>query len=74
MIVTGDTTQVDLPRSKGSGLIEVRRILQNIDDIAFHQFSGADVVRHPVVQRIIEAYDRYKNPMNADEGSDVIPE
>lgn len=65
MIVTGDTTQSDLPRSKTSGLLEVNRILSGIDDIAFHQFSGADVVRHPIVQRIIEAYDHYQNPMNA---------
>ncbi|WP_221031025.1 PhoH family protein [Actomonas aquatica] len=71
MIITGDTTQVDLPRSKGSGLLEVERILQGIEGIAFHQFSGADVVRHPIVQRIIAAYDRYKNPMNAETGSRV---
>ncbi len=71
MIVTGDTTQIDLPRSKGSGLLEVERILQNVDGIAFHHFSGADVVRHPIVQRIIEAYDRFQNPMNANDGSRV---
>ncbi len=71
MIVTGDTTQVDLPRSKGSGLLEVERILQGIDGIAFHRFSGADVVRHPIVQRIIAAYDRYQNPMNANGDSRV---
>ena len=65
MIVTGDTTQVDLPRSKNSGLLEVEQVLQNIEGIAFHQFSGADVVRHPIVQRIIEAYDHFHNPMNA---------
>ncbi len=71
MIITGDTTQIDLPRSKPSGLLEVGRILQNIDGIAFHHFSGADVVRHPVVQKIIEAYDRYQNPMNAADASRV---
>ena len=65
MIITGDTTQIDLPRAKASGLVEVARILQDIEGIAFHQFSAADVVRHPIVQRIIEAYDRYQNPMNA---------
>ena len=65
MIVTGDTTQVDLPRSKNSGLLEVEQVLQNVEGIAFHQFSGADVVRHPIVQRIIEAYDHFHNPMNA---------
>ncbi len=71
MIITGDTTQIDLPRSKTSGLLEVERILQNIDGIAFHHFSGADVVRHPIVQRIIEAYDRFQNPMNAGNDSRV---
>lgn len=71
MIITGDTTQVDLPRSKISGLTEVQQILQSLDGVAFHQFSNADVVRHPIVQRIIEAYDHYKNPMNSDSPSCV---
>ncbi len=65
MIITGDTTQIDLPRSKVSGLTEVERILQSVEGVAFHRFSAADVVRHPIVQRIIEAYDQYKNPMNS---------
>ena len=63
MAVTGDVTQIDLPRSKQSGLLEVRHILRDIPGIAFHTFSGADVVRHPLVQRIIDAYDSYRNPM-----------
>jgi phosphate starvation-inducible PhoH-like protein len=63
MIVTGDITQIDLPRSKQSGLIEVERILQDIPGIDFHHFSGSDVVRHPLVLKIIEAYDRFKNPI-----------
>jgi phosphate starvation-inducible PhoH-like protein len=66
MVVTGDITQIDLPRSKASGLLEVRQILKDVPGIVFHTFSGADVVRHPLVQRIIEAYDRHKNPMGAD--------
>jgi phosphate starvation-inducible PhoH-like protein len=66
MIVTGDITQIDLPRSKQSGLVEVSRILANIPGIDFHYFSGADVVRHPLVLKIIEAYERYKNPMTAE--------
>jgi len=65
MVVTGDVTQIDLPRSKQSGLLEVSRILGNIEGIDFHYFSGADVVRHPLVLRIIEAYEQYKNPMSA---------
>ena len=64
MVVTGDVTQVDLPRSKQSGLLEARQILREIPGIDFHTFSAADVVRHPLVQRIIDAYDRFKNPMD----------
>ncbi len=67
MVVTGDITQIDLPRAKQSGLLEVNRILQNIPGIEFHQFSGSDVVRHPLVLKIIEAYERYKNPMGQPE-------
>jgi len=63
MVVTGDVTQIDLPRAKQSGLLEVSRILTGIPGVEFHQFSGADVVRHPLVLKIIEAYERYKNPM-----------
>jgi phosphate starvation-inducible protein PhoH and related proteins len=66
MIVTGDITQIDLPRSKQSGLVEVSRILADIPGIDFHYFSGADVVRHPLVLKIIDAYARYKNPMAAE--------
>jgi len=63
MVVTGDVTQIDLPRVKQSGLVEVERILNEVEGIDFHYFSGADVVRHPLVMKIIEAYERYKNPM-----------
>jgi len=63
MAVTGDVTQIDLPRSKQSGLLEVRQILREIPGPDFHTFHAVDVVRHPLVQRIIDAYDRYKNPM-----------
>ncbi|HEU5081029.1 MAG TPA: PhoH family protein [Opitutaceae bacterium] len=69
MVVTGDVTQIDLPRSKTSGLIEVSRILGNVPGIDFHQFSGSDVVRHPLVLKIIEAYERYKNPIGEDDGN-----
>ena len=58
IVVTGDITQIDLPGGKRSGLKEVRRILRGIPDIAFIEFSQDDVVRHRLVQRIIEAYDR----------------
>ncbi|MFT3870977.1 MAG: PhoH family protein [Nibricoccus sp.] len=66
MVVTGDVTQIDLPRSKSSGLLEVQRILNNIPGIEFHLLSGADVVRHPLVLKIIDAYERYKYPMGED--------
>lgn len=62
MVITGDITQIDLPRSKQSGLLEVRHILGDIPGIDFHTFSGADVVRHPLVAKIIDAYDVYRNP------------
>ncbi|MBW7473705.1 PhoH family protein [Paenibacillus oenotherae] len=57
MVVTGDVTQIDLPRGKRSGLIEARRILQNIEEIGFILFSEQDVVRHSLVQKIIMAYN-----------------
>jgi phosphate starvation-inducible PhoH-like protein len=56
MVVTGDVTQVDLPREQASGLIQVREILSSVDGIAFVEFSHQDVVRHKLVQRIVEAY------------------
>ena len=62
MVVTGDITQIDLPRSKQSGLLEVRGILKDVPGVVFHHFTGADVVRHPLVQRIIEAYERHRRP------------
>lgn len=63
MVVTGDVTQIDLPRSRQSGLVEAREALRQVPGIEFHTFSGTDVVRHPLVQRVIEAYDRFRNPM-----------
>ncbi len=65
MVVTGDVTQIDLPRPKQSGLLQVKHILHGIPGIEFHHFTGTDVVRHPLVQRIIEAYDRYRHPITA---------
>ena len=58
MIVTGDPTQIDLPHGTLSGLNEATRILDGVDGIAIVRFSGADVVRHPLVQRIVDAYER----------------
>jgi phosphate starvation-inducible protein PhoH and related proteins len=59
MVVTGDVTQVDLPRNEQSGLIVVEEILQGVDGVEFVRFGGADVVRHRLVQRIVEAYDEH---------------
>jgi phosphate starvation-inducible protein PhoH and related proteins len=56
MVVTGDVTQVDLPKGKQSGLKEAERILRDVEDIQFVYLSQADVVRHTLVQKIIEAY------------------
>jgi phosphate starvation-inducible PhoH-like protein len=59
VVVTGDVTQIDLPRDQASGLIHVRQILAGIDGIAFIEFGNQDVVRHKLVQRIVEAYKRH---------------
>ncbi|MGH8705216.1 MAG: PhoH family protein, partial [Burkholderiales bacterium] len=58
-VVTGDITQIDLARGQKSGLIEGRRILSGVRGIAFSEFTAADVVRHPLVARIIDAYDQH---------------
>jgi len=57
-VITGDVTQIDLARGQKSGLIEARRILADVRGIAFTEFTSADVVRHPLVQRIISAYEK----------------
>ena len=59
MVVTGDITQVDLPRDQRSGLVVVSEILDQVSDISFVRFGGEDVVRHQLVQRIVEAYGRH---------------
>jgi phosphate starvation-inducible PhoH-like protein len=58
-VVTGDTTQVDLPRGAKSGLIEAQQVLANVRGIALTRFTSVDVVRHPLVARIVEAYDKH---------------
>lgn len=57
-VVTGDVTQTDLPRNAASGLLHAERILSRIEGIAFHYFDHADVVRHELVRKILEAYER----------------
>ncbi len=60
MIVTGDITQIDLPKGKQSGLEVAEKILRGAKGISFSYLSGSDVVRHPIVQRIIQAYERHE--------------
>lgn len=56
-IVTGDTSQIDLPDKRRSGLIHAKRVLADVDGVGFVRFASRDVVRHPLVQRIVNAYD-----------------
>ncbi len=60
-VVTGDITQIDLPPDKRSGLIEALEVLKHVEGIGFQRFTEADVVRHPLVQAIVRAYDRFSN-------------
>lgn len=60
VVITGDVTQIDLPADKQSGLKVAMRVLKNIDDIAICELTGSDVVRHRLVQKIVEAYDVYE--------------
>jgi phosphate starvation-inducible protein PhoH and related proteins len=66
-VITGDITQIDLPASKRSGMLEAMDILGQVNGISFIQFDETDVVRHHLVQRIIRAYDDYKTRMNGDQ-------
>ena len=61
IVITGDVTQIDLPTDKVSGLKEATRVLKGVEDIAICQLTGADVVRHVIVQRIIKAYEEDEN-------------
>jgi len=63
-VVTGDVSQIDLPRGQLSGLIDAERVLKRVSGIAVTRFTSADVVRHPLVARIVDAYDaqRTRNP------------
>ena len=58
-VITGDVTQIDLPAGRRSGLVEVQRVLGGIEDIEFIHFTDKDVVRHRLVQMIVQAYDRH---------------
>jgi phosphate starvation-inducible PhoH-like protein len=58
-VVTGDITQIDLARGQKSGMVAVQKILAHVRGIAFIAFKSDDVVRHPLVQRIVDAYERH---------------
>jgi len=64
MVITGDITQIDLPKGKKSGLIEAEQLLRHIEEIAFVYLKQEDVVRHMLVQKIIEAYDKAKHTIS----------
>jgi phosphate starvation-inducible PhoH-like protein len=61
-VITGDETQIDLPMHKQSGLLEAHRALKHVEGIAIVEFCKRDVVRHPLVQRIIAAYEEQRSP------------
>jgi phosphate starvation-inducible PhoH-like protein len=60
-VITGDATQIDLPRGTRSGLLHACEVLKGVDGISFSRFTSRDVVRHPLVQRIVDAYDRHED-------------
>jgi phosphate starvation-inducible PhoH-like protein len=66
-IITGDVTQIDLPSKQGSGLVQIQKILQNIDGVSFVYLGKKDVVRHRLVKDIINAYEEYSNENNKTE-------
>ncbi|HDO31061.1 MAG TPA: phosphate starvation-inducible protein PhoH, partial [Desulfobacteraceae bacterium] len=68
-VVTGDVTQIDLPGPRQSGLIEARRILRGVKGIHFSFFAKTDVVRHPLVQEIIRAYEKKGSSRPCADGS-----
>jgi len=59
-VVTGDVTQIDLPAGKQSGLRQVRKILEGIDGVSFFNLTSSDVVRHEIVQKVVQAYERFE--------------
>ena len=60
-VITGDTSQIDLPKGVSSGLIHAREVLKNAEEISFTNFESRDVVRHPVVQTVVDAYDSFES-------------
>ncbi len=71
-VITGDVTQIDLPSGKVSGLIEARIVVSKVEGIDFVHFNEKDVVRHPLVQRIVRAYDDFNNPVRESKSGDDL--
>jgi phosphate starvation-inducible PhoH-like protein len=76
-VITGDVSQVDLPLTQLSGLIDAERIMKRVQGIAITRLTSADVVRHPLVARIVDAYDKHRSAkadVNAadEEADDVV--
>ena len=70
-IITGDITQIDLPKGERSGLVHARQVLKEVDGITFTEFSSRDVVRHPLVQSIVDAYAKSESATKASKGRDA---
>ena len=70
-IITGDITQIDLPTGERSGLVHARQVLRKVDGIAFTEFSSRDVVRHPLVQSIVDAYAKSEGETKDFRGRDA---
>ena len=73
MIITGDITQIDLPRSTQSGLIHALRVLENVKGVGKVEFTKKDIVRHHLVQRIVEAYERWDADHKDSDGKPAVP-
>jgi len=71
VVVTGDVTQTDLPRGRKSGLRHIVEVLKDVEGISFTFFQARDVVRHPLVQRIVSAYEEYEAKKPAQNGGDI---
>ncbi len=69
IVITGDVTQVDLPNGQKSGLRQVQEILEGVEDVHFSRLSSHDVVRHKLVGRIVDAYEKYDSKNGTENGS-----
>jgi phosphate starvation-inducible PhoH-like protein len=72
-VVTGDITQTDLPKQQLSGLKHVMNVLPGVEGVSFTHFTSRDVVRHPLVQRIVQAYERRQSASQSGSGADAGP-